>query len=379
MAWNYTLPKLQWPADNSVEPSDLAKLNAAGIDSIIATAKNVDGADGDGLAGASGKSGSTTIAVSDDVLSGYFAAAVQSTTRVGTIAAVNQLMTSFALIGQRSQGSPRAVLLTLGRNWASSDTSFSRALSEIFSRPGVSATSLTRTLQDPAVKLTVDKDSQTDARIDQVSQLLAVEHRLDQFSVIAANPIAITSSYRLQLLSLLSNEWADTPAARDKATTAWIVRTTAVVASVHVSRSGSALALADQVALPISIVNGLDQAATVTLDVRSTTPQVSVDPQYQTQVVTIDADSQKRVQIPIEALTNGKGKVVVSLHAADGLQIGRPVTLKVNVQAGWETIGTLIFVALIVALFAFGLIRRFRKSRGEREAPEAAEAASEDE
>jgi hypothetical protein len=35
----------------------------------------------------------------------------------------------------------------------------------------------------------------------------------------------------------------------------------------------------------------------------------------------------------------------------------------VNVNAGWETTGTLIFAALVVGLFAFGIVRNIRKRR----------------
>lgn len=368
VSWNYTLPKLQWPADDSVQSSDLGKLQSAGIEDLILTSKNVDDADSHGLGGAFAKTGSTPIAVSDDPLSGYLTSAVQSTTRVGTNSAVDLLSTTFALISEESQGAPRPVLLTLDRNWAASDAGFSRAIAELFAHPGVSSATLSSVLETTPRKVTLDKATASDSRIDAISDMLAAEARLDRFSVIAANPLAISSSYRLQLLSLLSNEWGDTPTARDKAVAAWIKHVVGVTASVRVSHSDSALALADQVSLPISITNGLDQAVTIVLEVQSTSPKVLVDPQYQTQTITIDADSQKRIHIPLEALSNGKAQVQVSLHASNGLSVGKPVTLKLNVQAGWETIGTIIFVALIVALFAFGLIRRVRKSRREREA-----------
>jgi hypothetical protein len=35
--------------------------------------------------------------------------------------------------------------------------------------------------------------------------------------------------------------------------------------------------------------------------------------------------------------------------------------MNINVQAGWETFGTLIFAALVVGIFAFGLVRNIRK------------------
>jgi hypothetical protein len=365
VAWNYSMPELAWPTDSSVEPADLPKLAAAGSSKLILTSKNVDGSSSTGLAGASGQSAKTKIAVSDDVLSGYLRAAVAATTRVESTQALAELTTTLALISSKSGAHPRTVLLTLGRNWANSDASFARGVDDIYAHPWVGSVVLSSLFSESPTTLTVDKDAESGARISLVSDMLAAEVRLGRFSAIADDPAAITSSYRLQLLSLLSNEWLDTPAAWTKAATKWVTHTNGVVGSVQVAHGGSALVLADQVSVPISISNGLDQAVTVTLLVRSTSAKVSIDPQYQSQAITIDADSQKRVQIPIEALSNGTGKLVVALRSASGLPIGHSVVREFNVQAGWETVGTLIFAALIVALFAFGIVRRFRKRRTE--------------
>jgi len=130
-----------------------------------------------------------------------------------------------------------------------------------------------------------------------------------------------------------------------------------------VAHSSRILAGSDQISLPISITNGLDQDVTVQLSVRPRTARLSIDPADQVQTLVIPADSQRRVQIPIDAVSNGKAQLVVRLTSASGLAVGSPQVLQIDVQAGWETIGTLIFVALVVALFAFGLIRNIRKRR----------------
>jgi hypothetical protein len=363
VTWKYTMPALQWPAADSVEPSDLSKLNEAGINSAILTTKNIDDPDAGGLEGASGTSGSTAIAVSDDVMSGYLRDAVQATTRVGSLASITQLTTTLALIGLKSVGSPRAVLLTLDRNWATADAGFARGINDLYARPWASSAVLSSVFSEPPSKLTIDKDTESAARISLVSDMMSAEARVVTFSAIASDPIAIASSYRLQLLSMLSDEWLDTPAAWERAAKTYVTQSDKVVASVQVARSSALLGLANQLALPISISNGLDQDVTVTLSVRPTTPRVSIDHKYRTQTITISANSQKRIQIPIEALSNGQVKLVVTLTSASGLPVGDPVVLQVNVQAGWETLGTLIFVTLIVALFAFGIIRNIRKRR----------------
>ena len=214
-------------------------------------------------------------------------------------------------------------------------------------------------------KVTLDRDTESSSRLAVVSEMLAAESRVVQFSPIAQTPDAITSSYRLQLLSMLSNEWLATPAAWVTAARAYVTQADKVVSSVQISKSSALLLLSDQSALPISISNGLDQDVTVTLTVRPSTPLVSIDHKDKVQTITINANSQRRVEVPLEALSNGKAQLLVTLTSVTGQQVGEAVTLKVNVQAGWETLGTLIFVALVVALFAFGVIRNIRKRRRE--------------
>ena len=365
VAWKYTMPALQWPTANSVEPSDLAKLASAGITSAILTTHNVDDASAHGLAGASAKSGTTTLAISDDTLSEYFRAAAESSNRSGSQRPMTELATTLALIGFESGSSPRPLLITLDPNWASNDQTFARSIGDLYDRTWVTSAELSSVFSASPTKVTLDRDSESSSRLALVSDMLTAESRVVQFSPIAKAPDAITSSYRLQLLSMLSNEWLATPAAWVTAARAFITQADKVVSSVQISKSSTLLLLSDQTALPISISNGLDQDVTVTLSVRPSTPLVSIDRKDKVQTVTISANSQRRVEGPLQALSNGKAQLLVTLTSVTGQQVGEAVTLKVNVQAGWETLGTLIFVALVVALFAFGVIRNIRKRRRE--------------
>jgi len=362
VAWDYTLPSLEWPATSSVEPTDLKPLAAAGISSLIVSSGNVDDPDGQGLDGASAKSDSTTLAVSDDVLSGYLRTAAATTTRTSAVTPITELTTTLALMGLQST-TPRAVLLTLGSNWATSTTSFTRTLGDLYARSWVSGATMTGVLAESRQSVTLDKDTEADSRIDAVGELLSAESEVAQFAPIAKNPTAITSANRLELLALLSNEWIDTPTTWATAVQAYLSQADDAVSSVQVAHSSRILAGSDQISLPISITNGLDQDVTVQLSVRPRTARLSIDPADQVQTLVIPADSQRRVQIPIDAVSNGKAQLVVRLTSASGLAVGSPQVLQIDVQAGWETIGTLIFVALVVALFAFGLIRNIRKRR----------------
>ena len=79
--------------------------------------------------------------------------------------------------------------------------------------------------------------------------------------------------------------------------------------------------------------------------------------------MTVDEGTQRRILIPISALSNGKAAISVTLESSTGVQIGRSRTININVQAGWETAGTLVFAALVVGLFGIGIFRTIRKRR----------------
>ena len=359
--WTYTMPVLSWPTENSVETSDLALLGQAGITSIILSDTNVDIDDSRGLSGASAKSGNTRLAVSDTVLSDYLRTAIQSTTRSTSTEAITELTTSLALIGLESGATPRPVLLTLGRNWADADTNFEHSVEEINARPWTTATGLSTVLGSTPTSVGLVKRAESAPRIALVAATLASEQKVVSFAPIAKDPDALTSATRLKLLSVLSNEWTDRtwPTAAD----AFVTQATKIVQSVQVDPSSPALALADQTTLPIKVSNDLDQDVTVDLAVRSNSTLVSIDKKDRLQTVTVAAGSQSRVQVPIQALSNGNVQIVATLLSSTGVQVGRSVTIKVDVQAGWETIGTLIFASLVVALFAFGIVRNIRKRR----------------
>ncbi len=370
VAWNYTLPLLSWPTENSVLSSDLPKLDQAGLTSAILASTNVTEANSGGLAGASARVGNTALAISDSVLSGYLRTAIQSTTRAASSEALTQLTTSLALMSLESGASPHPVLLTLGRNWALADTNFERSVGQISAHPWSTPASLASILTGSPATVTIAKKTQSSSRIALVASMLAAEKAVVVFAPIAKAPDVLTSSTRLKLLSLLSNEW--TPTSWRTAGRAFLTESSKVVESVKVNPSNEILAIADQTSLPVSVSNGLDQDVTVNLVVTSLSTRVTLDEKDSVQTVTVDEGAQKRILIPMSALSNGKASIVVTLRSSTGVQVGKSVTININVQAGWETAGTLIFAALVVGLFAFGIIRTIRKRRRAARAPDAA-------
>ena len=357
VAWNYSMPQLAWPAENSVVSSDLSKLNQAGITAAILASTNVSDADGR----ASAKVGSTTLAISDSVLSGYLRTAIQSPVRTASSQALTELVTTLALVSLASSGTPRPLLLTLDRNWAFSDTNFARGVGQVAAHSWSSLAGLASVLATAPATVAIAKKTESRSRIALVASMLAAEQEVVSFAPIAKTPDVLTSSTRLKLLSLLSNEWT-TPSWRTAAD-AFLTQSSNIVNSVEVDPSREILAIADQTSLPVTVSNTLDQNVTVTLVVASLSTRVTLDPKTSSQQVTVDEGTQKRILIPMSALSNGKAAIVVTLKSSTGVPIGLARTININVQAGWETAGTLAFAALIVGLFGFGIFRTIRSRR----------------
>jgi len=357
--FNYTMPLLSWPAENSVIPSDLPKLAQAGISNVILSSANVKGAGG--LGGASAKSGDTGIAISDDVLSGYLRSAIQSSTRANSTEALTELTTSLAVASIASGSTPHTILLTLGSNWATNESDFVRSLSQVYARPWTSTSTVASLFAGAPAAVTIAPERESAARLGLVESMLNAEAGVANFAPIAKTPDAITSSTRLRLLAALSNEW--TTSTWPTAAEAFLSSASKITGSVQVAPSSEIVVIANQTALPVTISNNLDQEVTVVLSIRSRTALLSVDRNSRSQVITVDDSSQRRVQVPIEAVSNGNAEIVATLYSSTGVQVGQSVTIQVNVNAGWETTGTLIFAALVAALFAFGIVRTIRRRR----------------
>nr|WP_241732394.1 DUF6049 family protein [Galbitalea soli] len=361
-AWNYTLPTLSWPADDSVSRSDLAPLRASGYSSLILASDNLKRADSTvpGFA-----IGATTGIVSDRSASAQLRAATAATSLSQWQSAVAGLTASLAQASLTGSGGGRAsLLLTLGRNWVDDGIQLDRAVTSIYSRAWVAQGSLAAQVQGPRTSATLTSMSEKDARVDLVRQLLATQPPIVRFSrAIADSPQTLTSGHRIELLTLLSNAWTADSAGWETASRAFVAESEKILASVQVAKSSTITIPSSQGSVPVIVSNGYAQPITVYVTVRSQSTSLTIDPKYRRVLVTVDANSQRRVQVPVQSLSNGRVRIVIALVAPSGDRVGDRRGIDINVQAGWETAGTLVFGALIIAIFAVGVVRNIRKRR----------------
>ena len=131
--------------------------------------------------------------------------------------------------------------------------------------------------------------------------------------------------------------------------------------SVYLSLNSSYTVLSNSADIPVNISNDSDSAVTVVVSVRATSAIVQVS--LPRQVVTIDARSNVRISVPMTAVANGRTDLIASVSTEDGVAIGAPVVLPIEVQAQWELVTVIAFVAGVGTIMTIGVIRTIRRRR----------------
>jgi hypothetical protein len=125
---------------------------------------------------------------------------------------------------------------------------------------------------------------------------------------------------------------------------------------------GSTVTLAAaEAALPVTLVNDLDEDASLVLAARSRSPRLRIPEQAVT--VEVPAGGRLRVDLPVEAVSNGPAEVTLRLLAADDTPWGPAADIEVRVATGAEA-GVLWVAAVAAAgVFVIGTWRTVRRSR----------------
>jgi hypothetical protein len=191
--------------------------------------------------------------------------------------------------------------------------------------------------------------------------MLVAETSDARFASIVEDPTTITAPRRVALLRLLSIGWIGNEAGWSTAVQRQIDSSDDLRSSVGIVTTSPFTLLADNGTLPIPVSNELDEAVTVYLTVRPLTGKLAVsDSRVE---VKIEPNAQARAQVPVQAISNGSVQVVMTLTSASGTSIGQPAITEINVQAGWETPIVLAIGAVVVLVFAGGLVRNIVRRR----------------
>jgi len=380
VAWDYTVPTIAWPVAGTVMASDLATIGASGYTTTILSSGNLERSER-GQATATVAESSTV--VTDDPLSTLFNEAVEAPTTEGWQSTVGLLQA--ALDASALEGGPAGAttVLALDRGSLGSATKLRITLDAIEALPSTDLTPFSATLAVPPSPATIVERPQTPARVASAASLLATEASDASFATVAQNPALITGERRLRLLATMSTSWNTYPGGWGSAIDLYNAESVELHNAVRVVKSSDINLFADRASLPVPVKNSLNQPVTVNILVTAPTPLLEIE--QPSVAVTIEPDSQKRVQIPVQSISNGTAQISVAVTSGTGVPIGTPTSVKINVYAGWETPITVALGFLVFAVFAFGIARlvvrrsRARKVRlaAEHTAVDAPEEATE--
>ncbi len=347
----YSLEGVAWPRSGTVVASDLPAIADSGYATVILSSGNVAG----DSPSVSSVGGMLAVVTADPLSEAAKVAAATRTTEDWQAA----MATVTALL------EPGPTVIALDRGVPLAGTRTADTLQALQSNPSVTLGRLSDLLSSSAPTTPLVDLPQDAAVVERVRQVLDAERAGTRFASVASSPSDVTAPRRLALLSLLSIAWAQNSNGWSAATQQFLTDSADLVRSVQVVPSSSFLFLADRSALPVSVSNDLDQAVTVYITIRPETALLAVGDSRVELVV--EPRSQAKGLVPVQAISNGTVRVLVTLTSPTGVQIGQPTTAEINVQAGWETPVVLVIGALVFAVFAGGIVRNILRRRRARQ------------
>jgi hypothetical protein len=359
VAWDYTVAEISWPAMNTVTSTDLEALSSSAGTTILSS----------GNIGATGATnaltviGDATALVADENLSTLFGSTVAAGSGLDWQTAMASLATSVGSVTS-TEDKPASVLLALDRSVAISDPDFGATIDALATTPTVQVTGISELLATSAVSASLVDMQHDDSAITSVRMLLSEEANDAQFAQIAQDPTLITSDRRLDLLATISNGWSDNPIGWDSALSTYASDSIELRDSVNIVKSSSITLWADRASLPVTVSNELSQPVTVYVTVRPLTPLLKIENSFVE--VVVEPNSQRKAAVPVQSLSNGVVEIEVTLHSATGLSVGNTKYVRTTVQAGWETPFTITVGAIVVLVFAAGIVRTVVRRRRAR-------------
>lgn len=249
-------------------------------------------------------------------------------------------------------------VIALGRDQLPSSDRLIDTIARTVSLPWSSASTVSTALTGPATDATVIGEPIDEQLQAAVAGAFAAETADRAFSAIATDAARITDPRRLELLAALSLGWGDDAIS---ALSGFVDESQRLRAAVRVAESSAITLLADRVSLPVTVQNDLDVPVRVYVQVDPDSTQLRVlDSRVE---VLVEPRSQTRALVPVESLTNGQVGITVSLRDATGNPVGDATRVSLNLQAGWETAGTIAFGVGVVVLLVVGISRDIRKRR----------------
>lgn len=352
LSWPYRITGLHWPVEGRVVGADLAVI-AAEHDTVLLSSANVE------QAGPLVELGQLRALVADDRLSRSLRMAASAGSTAEWTSAVEGLVAHAAGMEQS--------IATLDRAVAASTVRLQQTLAALAAEPGIRLVPLSALgagAAEPAELIDLPHDPD---RIEAARVLLGLDAQVHRFAEIVPEPALISGPRRLALLAALDADRTGPAgiAAAERAAE----QSRELLSAVQVVASSDVNFFTDRSSIQVPVRNDLDQAVTVFLTVSPDRPLLSVE----NRMVELSLEPHSVVSAPVavQSISNGTVSLTMTLRGPDGISIGTPARIAVNVQAGWEGPIVGVIAVLLALVFVGGLARNIVRRRRER-----AEAAS---
>lgn len=256
-----------------------------------------------------------------------------------------------------------SVIVAPGDGWGVEGTRPSRGLKVLLDAPFVTPRTFDDVLsapQRPSIGLPALTARPDDAAAEDIVGAVSDLTRLDALASSTTMRSTIIANAERGVLESLSLQNRVDPRYRTEQTTAARATATAALASVTVTSGSQLLLVSSSGSMPITVSNTLDVPVTVRLTVTSLSPILRTKEQP---TVTIEANSDTTVKVPVTAISSGDVGVSVALRTEDGATLAVAETLQVRVRAAWGNLATGIFSAGLMVLLIAGLVRTIRRGR----------------
>ncbi len=213
---------------------------------------------------------------------------------------------------------------------------------------------------EPTTTVTLDDvlDAENDMPAGTIDELASRLPRLSALAIAATDPAAAGAEWTAPLLLPLASELRGNPALIDAAVETALTAADATADGLTIAEGSDLTLIASSGNVPVSISSTLDHDVTVTVMLASTSPRLVVENAPE---VTIPANSTAQAIVPVEAISNGRVPVSITLTNLEGTVVATPVSGVIDIHAEWGNAATGLLAALLVALLAFGIFRTVRR------------------
>ncbi len=357
LGWHYASTDVAWPVPGTVSPADLPYLAASGYPVTMLSSSDVRDTAARRAAGPHARVGSSSVLVADATASRLLAAAASGSDvpQDAALAELVGLLGTDALTHEAS-----AVLAVPARSGHAPE--LARVLAQLSAQSWITGTSLgTLAHGSSPTAVRLRPGSVPADRVAPAKAAVAGEAAVRELgTAVRTRAGTLTGPQRLALLGVLSAAWRSPQPGWVTAVRAVTTQFHDFVHNVRFDRLGSITYVGGSGSLPVYLTNQLEEPVQVVLSGTASNGRLHIQG---SEVVDIPAQSGVKAKLPVRSISNGQVAVTFTISTKDGHVIGKPATVEIAVNAGWEAFGAVVFLAAMLALFGTGVYRNVRRAR----------------